>query len=315
LPYVPLLLIAFAGLVLPGTQATRLRLALPAVLAYYVTVASADNWSGAVCNLGRYAMPVVPWLLALLALVLARTSQRPGVIALALMLAGWSALIGRHLWLDPEAANDCAVLLAKADLADGNAYLPNLFIRAWVDGAPGLAARIAAWIGLIATAALWLRRAALGRAGQSPGRVLAGVMAVVLAAGLLLERWPGTRAAPRFGDALDLGGGATAFFSGPVVVEDGAAVSTAGRVTLLVRARAPLTSVRLLAGGEGELRLPGAPPLSLGGRAREFELPLEPLARLVGRRGVEETLARQALDVRTRGEVRLRPAPPGLLPP
>ena len=30
--------------------------ALPAAAAYYVTVASAANWSGAVCSLGRYAM-------------------------------------------------------------------------------------------------------------------------------------------------------------------------------------------------------------------------------------------------------------------
>ena len=58
--------------------AARLRLALPAVLSYYVTVASADNWSGAVCNLGRYIMPVVPWMAALLAVALASAGHRRG---------------------------------------------------------------------------------------------------------------------------------------------------------------------------------------------------------------------------------------------
>ena len=114
LPYVPLLLLAFAGLALRGDAAGRLRRALPAVLAYYVTVASADNWSGAVCNLGRYVMPALPWVMALLALVLASTCARRGVLALALMAAGWSALLARALWLDPHAANDCALLLAGA---------------------------------------------------------------------------------------------------------------------------------------------------------------------------------------------------------
>ena len=37
---------------------------------YYLTVASADNWAGAVCNLGRYFMPVAPLAVALVALAL-----------------------------------------------------------------------------------------------------------------------------------------------------------------------------------------------------------------------------------------------------
>ena len=63
LPYVPLLLLAAAGLVLGGAR--RFAVILPAALAYYLTVASADNWSGAVCNLGRYVMPVAPLGVAL----------------------------------------------------------------------------------------------------------------------------------------------------------------------------------------------------------------------------------------------------------
>ena len=63
LPYVPLLILAAAGLVLGGAR--KLAPVLPAALAYYLTVASADNWSGAVCNLGRYVMPVVPLFVAL----------------------------------------------------------------------------------------------------------------------------------------------------------------------------------------------------------------------------------------------------------
>jgi hypothetical protein len=310
LPYVPLLLLCFAGLALRQPAAARLRLALPAVLAYYVTVASADNWSGAVCNLGRYIMPAVPWMAALLAVVLARTGGRRGVLALVLMAAGWSAVLAHRLWLDPHAANDCALLLAGADVADGAVYLPGLFIRTWAEGAPGLFARVAAWIALAAALALWIRRVAARGGGDAPFRVLVAVTAVALGAALLLERWPGPRRAPRFDDALEIEAGTTAFVSGAARVEDGQAVAGSGEVVLLVRQRTPRASVRLTFEGEGLLRVPGHAPVLLLGRAVEVDVPLPVLRRLTGRRGVEETLARQTIEVETAAGVRLRPPPP-----
>jgi hypothetical protein len=310
LPYVPLLLLAFAGLVLKGDAAARLRRALPVVLGYYVTVASADNWSGAVCNLGRYIMPLVPWLAALLAITLAATAGRRGVLALALMAAGWSALLARALWLDPHAANDCALLLAKAAIADGNVYLPNLFIRAWSDGAPGLLPRVALWIALATGLAVWLRRVAMRGGGDSSGRTLAAVFAVALAAGLVLERWPSSRRAARFPDALTADPETVVFVTGGARVEEGVAVAGSGDVELLVRSRRPLASLRVVLEGDGVVRVPGHAPVTLRGRAVEVDVPLAPLRRLTGRRGVEETLSRQTIAVDTDGGegVRLRPA-------
>ena len=206
-PYAPVYLLAVAGPFLLRGRACRLVWALPAAAVYYVTVASADNWSGAVCSLGRYVMPLVPVAVALVAVVLDRTVARRGAVSLALTLAAWTALVAIALWRDPLAANDCALLLAKSVFADGNVYVPNLFIRTWSEGAPGLFARIAAWIVLAGGAAVWLRRAAVGPAGVSPARVLAGTTAAILAMALLLERWPWTREAPRFRDGLDLGAG------------------------------------------------------------------------------------------------------------
>ncbi|HET8646537.1 MAG TPA: hypothetical protein VFO85_13675, partial [Vicinamibacteria bacterium] len=140
----------------------------------------------------------------------------------------------------------------------------------------------------------------------APGRTLAAVTVTVLAAGLLLERWPGPRTSARFGDALDLGGGTTAFVSGAGDVEDGALVARAGHVRLLVRSRAPAPALRLLAEGEGVLRVAGRPPLLLRGRAVEMDLPLQQLRRLTGRRGVEETLLRQTIAVESARPVLMR---------
>lgn len=306
LPYVPVLLLSFAGLALPGRAAARLRLALPAVAAYYVTVAAADNWSGAVCNLGRYIMPVVPFLAALLAAAVA--GARRGVLALVLMTAGWSGLLARALWLDPHAANDCALLLARGDFADGNVYIPNLFIRAWSDAAAGTFARVVAWILLATGATLWLRRAARG-GGDAPFRTLFAVAAAVLGLAFLLERWPAPRTAARFGDALEAGPGTTLFVSGAARVEGGMAEVSGGEVVLLVRSRAAATSIRLIAAGHGLLTVPGLAPVALRGRAVAVDVPLLTFRRLTGRRGVEETLARQIIEVEVSepGAVRLAP--------
>jgi hypothetical protein len=308
-PYAPVYVLALAGTFLFRGRSGRLAWALPAAAVYYVTVASADNWSGAVCSLGRYVMPLVPLAAALVAVGLDKAASRRGVLAFALTLLAWTALIATSLWRDPLASNDCGVLLAKSAFADGNVTIPNLFIKTWSEGAPGLFFRVVVWIGLAIAAALWLRRAAAGRGGHSPGRILAGAFVTILAVAFLLERWPPSRSAARFPGALDLGGGATAFVTG-ADVEDGFARVAPGEVELLVRSRAPLPALTLIAEGEGSLRLPGRPPIALSPRGTGVGLPLTPLVTLSGRRGVSETLYRQRMILESPGKVVLRFVPP-----
>jgi len=304
LPYVPVYLFALGGLVLRGGAARVLRRGALPVLVYYLTVAAADNWSGAVCNLGRYIMPALPYALTLVALVLALAHGRRGVHALFLALAAWSALIAVRLWNDPHAANDCALLLARSAIADGNAYIPNLFIRAWSDGAPGLWARILVWTCLGAGLAAWLRRAARGRAGARPAAALFGLAATVLAAAALLERWPTGRAGPRFPDAVEAGPGATAFVEDARVDGERAWVDP-GEHAVLLRTRDGSGTLRLRAEGEGVLRLAGRPPLPIPAAGLEVDLPLDTVAVLQGRRGVTETLWRQRIGVEAPGPVAL----------
>ncbi|HEY6552119.1 MAG TPA: hypothetical protein VI669_02135, partial [Vicinamibacteria bacterium] len=68
LPYAPIYLLAAAGLVFAVRERSPLLVALPAAAVYYLTVAAADNWAGAVCNLGRYLMPIAPLAVAFVGL-------------------------------------------------------------------------------------------------------------------------------------------------------------------------------------------------------------------------------------------------------
>jgi hypothetical protein len=292
LPYVPIFLLAAGALGVSGPGARALRGALPVAAAYYVTVASADNWSGAVCNLGRYVMPAIPFLLALVAAALARTGNRPGIRALALALAGWTGLLAFMLWRDPDAANDGAVLLSRSAFADGNVYIPNLFLRSWSDAAPGLLARVLVWVGLLLLIALAVRRVDGGRGGGSATAALVALTAVTLVAALALERWPTPYRSARFPDAVPAGPGATAFLGGAVVVRNGRALARPGHLDLLVRSRGPMDAL--------VVRVSGA----------ALPVPLRHLTHLVGRRGVEEDLYRGRLRLETGGEVELGPAGP-----
>ena len=202
-----------AGGLLPEGPAARAR--CPAMAVYYLTVAAADNWSGAVCNLGRYFMPAAPFAVALVGVVLARAGARAGVRAVALTLAGWTAVIAWLLWHDPHAANDCAQLLARSAFADGNVYVPNLFLRAWADAAPGPLGA-GAGVGRAGRAARVVERARGARAAaaasplRAPGRRDGG------AAGARLRRssaGPRARRAPAFPDAVEVRPGVTAFLS------------------------------------------------------------------------------------------------------
>jgi hypothetical protein len=310
LPYVPVYLLALGGLILPGGAARRLRWGAAPAAVYYLTVAAADNWSGAVCNLGRYVMPALPYAAALVAMVLAVAAGRRGLLAVFLVLAAWSALVALALWRDPHAANDGAVLLAQGAIADGNAYVPNLFIRTWAEGAPGLWARIAAWIVLAAVLAGWVRRAASSRAGGRPTAALFGLASAMLAAALFLERWPGARRAPRFPDAIEVASGTTAFVEGARVEGDRAWIEP-GEHALLLRARDGTGSLRLRAEGEGVLKVRGRPPLVIPAAGLGLDLAFEPVVTLDGRRGVTETLWRQrvTLDAPRPVALRLGPVP------
>jgi len=284
LPYVPILLLAAGGLALGG--AWRFAVVMPATAVYYLTVASADNWAGAVCNLGRYFMPVAPLAVALVGIAIDRTTggeARRGAVALVLMLAAWTGLFAVALWQDPHAANDSALLLAKGTYADGHQYIPGLFIRRWADGAPGLWARVVVWLAGLGAVAWWLKRvstsmrAGRDRCGSSPIATLATVAGLVLAAGLFLERWPGRRDAPSFADRMVIPGVTppplpsvdaipipppAVFVSGAARVREDEAILGPGPVELLVRARLPASSLRVTVGGQGAvLRAIGLAPL------------------------------------------------------
>jgi len=253
LPYVPFLGLAAAGLARGGAR--RFALVWPSALVYYLTVASADNWAGAVCNLGRYFMPLAPLAVALCGLALERETaatqaegHRRGVTALALLLAGLTAVFAVALWQDPLAANDSALLLAKSHYADAGQYLPNLFIRRWSAAAPGLWAQLLAWALAVALLVLALRRV------SSACRGVAGAILVALVLALGLERWPSRRAGPEFVDALTAGDGTLVFFSGAARVSTDEAVLGPGDVELLVRSATARVALRATVGGEGLLR-------------------------------------------------------------
>lgn len=313
-PYVPLLVLAAAGLVLGGAR--RFAVVLPAAGVYYLTVASADNWAGAVCNLGRYFMPVAPVAIALVAVALARVSQRRGVLAFALILAGWSALLALALWRDPHAANDSALLLAHSTWADGNQYIPNLFLRQWSAGAPGLWARIAAWVIGIGLATAWWRRAAWAndseappsqrrRTGVSPSAALFGTAAVLLAFAFTLEQWPGRRSSPSFAQALAVGSDAVAFASGAARVREDEVIVGPGPARLLVRAPHNAVSLPMTVGGEGILRAEGMRPLVLRPTGSRIDLPLTPYHVVKGRSGRHAEFSQTALVVE--GQAVMRP--------
>jgi hypothetical protein len=325
LPYVPVLMLAAGGLALGGAR--RFAVGLPAAIVYYLTVASADNWAGAACNLGRYFMPVAPLAVALVGIAIDRTAdpsgpgrreslRMTGALALVLMLAAWTGLFAVALWRDPHAANDSALLLAKSTYADGHQYVPDLFIRRWADGAPGLWARIGVWLAGLGAIAWWLRRVAVSarrgreRHGTSPVATLWGITALVLLAGLILERWPGRRDAPSFGDALVIPGEPRTplplvFLAGAARVRQDEAVLGPGAVELLLRAPAAVSALPVTVGGQGGvLRAEGLPPVVLRPTGALVSLPFVPYHEVRGRGGLNACFTRARVTVT--GEAVLR---------
>jgi hypothetical protein len=342
LPYVPVLMLAAGGLALGGAR--RFAVVLPAAVVYYLTVASADNWAGAVCNLGRYFMPVAPLAVALVAIAIAHPSPpvpsraprddrtRRGALSLVLMLAAWTGLFALALRQDPHAASDSALLLAKSAYADGNQYLPNLFIRHWSDGAPGLWARILAWLAGLGAIAWWLRRVAVsfrrGRkpCGASPLATLATVAGILLALGVFLERWPGKRAGPAFPAAMAVAAAwtpdetmtlrtpAVLFVGGAASVREDEAILGPGTAELLLRASSPVRSLRVTLGGPaGVLRAADLPPLVLRPTGTLVDLPLTAYHEVRGRGGRRVMFSRTTLIVE--GEAILRVGEGAVLAP
>jgi hypothetical protein len=331
LPYVPILMLAAPGLVLGGAR--RFAVVMPAAAVYYLTVASADNWAGAVCNLGRYFMPVAPLAVALVGIAIDRADpfspgetglagrtgegSRRGVLALVLMLGAWTGLFAIALWRDPHAANDSALLLAKSTYADGHQYVPDLFLRRWADAAPGLWARVAAWVAALAGIAGWLRRVASSSRGgpprgASPLLTLAAVAGVLLAAGLLLERWPGKRTGPAFPGAMRIAASETSvlFVSGAARVREDEAILGPGAVELVLRAPVAASSLRVTVGGSGGvLRATGLPPLVLRPTGSLLELPFVPYHEVRGRDGRRVAFSRTSLVVDAEAVLRVGEGP------
>jgi hypothetical protein len=269
-------------------------------------------------------MPVAPLAVALVAIAIDRVSGR-GALAFVLMLAAWTGLFALALWRDPHAASDSALLLAKSTYADGHQYIPDLFIRRWSDGAPGLGARVLAWLAALAGIAAWggrtARPAGPGRRpqGASPLATLGAVAGVMLIAGLLLERWPGTRTAAAFPEALriaateardapatTLAAPPVLFVSGAASVHEDEAILGPGAVDLLLRAAVPVASLRVTVGGPGGvLRAAGLPPIVLRPTGGLLDVPFVPYHEVRGRDGRRAVYSRASLLLD--GEAVLRP--------
>ncbi len=286
LPFVPWLLLAGGGLALRASQARWLARALPLPAAYYLTVAAAENWTGSISNLGRFLTPVVPVLAAFAALALERLWTTAGGRVLVLALLGWSAACARLLWLDPAAANDSGVLLARSRFADGHVYLPNLLLRSWSDAAPGLPAQLCAWAALALALAWGVRRAAEGRGCRSVPKALAALVALPLLVAAGLERWPGARRAARF-EGLPLADGGRVLLGPGCRAGDAEAWCEGGPLRLVVRSPQPVATL-LLRVRAGSDRAP----------TTDVRVLLTPVdAGLVGRRGSREYLAKGRVDL------------------
>jgi hypothetical protein len=91
-----------------------------------------------------------------------------------------------------------------------------------------------------------------------------------------------------------------------VTVEEERARARRGTIELLVRSREPLSSLTVVADGVGTLRPGGGAAVAVAGRPVAVSVPLEPVATLVGRRGVSESIARQRVVIETSGEMIIR---------
>ena len=302
-PYVPFLLLAAGGVMLPAAR--RLAWAVPAALVYYVTVASADNWSGAIVQPRPLHHAGHPARARVRGADPGATRGKESGRWRSRWRAGrrCSRACSGRTRTPPTTARCC---WRAASSRTATSTCPNLFLRSWGDAAPGLWARVLAWLILAAVIAWWVRKAA-AREAASAARSLFGGAAIVLCLAAVLERWPSARTRPLWNDALALSDGGTVHFLDGVAVRDESARPRPGTVELLVRTRDPRDAIALTAEGDGVIRVAGSAPIVVSGRPMPLNVPLAPLRRLTGRRGVEESLSRQ--DLRVEGSLVLRVTP------
>ncbi len=312
LPYAPVYLLGAAALWLP--RGRRLLPALLPMAIYFLTVAAADDWHGATSNLGRYFMPVAPFVVALVGIALRSASGRPAASTVALFLFFVTAQLTGPLWLDSHAANDASRLADRSVFADGWVYVPNLLVSRLADGGGRLAAQLGVWIALTALLTRLLLREAKGGRGPTVRAVVAACLGVTLAATFFLERWPSQHRLPRLPDGVELTGGTTAFVSGPVEVESPAIRARPGGGRLIVRTGRRLQRIAIHASGVGVLAPSGRAGRTVPSHGLWDWLDLELVADLKGRRGVEERLYKGRFNV-SGGDLGLRLAlQPGELP-
>ena len=283
-PYVPFLLLAGGGLLMEGSLAAR---GCRRWRSTTLTVAAADNWSGAVCNLGRYFMPAAPFAVALVGVVLARAGHARGPAR------------GR-----PHARG--------LDGGDRMAPVARPARRQRLRAAPG-AERVRRRQRLRAEpvpARLGRRRPRPLGAGAGMGRA-GGAARVVERAGGGGARGGIAAAHPGHGD----GGAAGARLRARALARRAAGARVSGRGGRAARrhrvpvrdgldhrralARAADRRSACGATGDGAVRIPGVPPFVV---ARGCPAPRPTcrwlrVAHLTGRRGVEEWLYRQRIAV------------------
>ncbi len=301
-PYVPLLLLAPAGVVLLWQRRSPLLWVLVPAAAYYLTVASANNWAGSISNLGRFLLVLVPLLVVFAGVVWRHIGADPGRLAVCVTLVLWTLVLSRGLWNDPHGANDCALFLQKSVFADGNLYIPNLWLPSWSHAAPGLYERLGLWIGFAVALTSWLVRA--GRGGVlAPLPAVAGMLAVIAGAGWLLELRSPLRPEAVRTNRLEVRRGVTAFVErGAEVHRSKTAVAGGGEVRFVVRSFEPIASMTVMAFGEGFARSnDGYAALKPSGV--RLRVHLAPITTLRGRGGVEERLLRGTLRLQARGPV------------
>jgi hypothetical protein len=144
-----------------------------------------------------------------------------------------------------------------------------------------------------------------------------------LCAGLALERWPGERSAPSFGDALRVPGStegpaAIVFLRGAARLRYDEAVVGPGRVELLLRSPAAVSALTVTVGGQGSiLEVEGRLPIVLRPTGALVSIPFVSYHRVRGRDGGSVVFAKAKLALEGEAVLRLgqeRFAGPGSRP-
>lgn len=303
LPYAPIFVLGLAGAILLWRARSPFCIALVPAAVYYLTVASANNWAGSICNLGRFLLPIAPWAVVAAGFAARKALDDRRRAAVCLVLAFWAMLGARALWSDPQAANDSALLIAKSAFADGNVYIPNLWLRSWSEAAPGLWVRVVAWVGVVGGLAWWLASAQPGRQHRPLASVFR-LVALLLLLGFALEAWSMGRREARFEGQVRVGRGVDAFLGGNTAIRGARIIARSGSTTLLVRSYRSLERIDVRAFGSGRATFRGG-VVALTPRGIYLPVALDPVVKLRGRGGVDEWLYRARFEIASDGEVGL----------